>query len=399
MTHLKTYALGTALSMLVSVQSCSTVFPIVAPFKDLPPPTGSFSVGTRTTTWADSSRDETFTSQADHRRMVVQVWFPASETVSGDPSHYVDDPDLRMPALAKQLRLPVFPIKHFTQVLTNSYDEAIPDRSGATYPVIIFSHGLSGMRFQNTALMEELASHGYIVLAADHAYEANITIFPDGTTAIYAGGKRRSIIRGEATAHLDFSQLSIIVEDLKFIIDRVINDEPGELLEDLPINRDAIGVIGHSLGGAAVVNTAYEDERVDAVMVLDGWYMPVPDSVISSGVTQPYMHLGQKIWLDPRNYTRMDRMLGSSSGPQFKLLVSNTKHPDYTDMPLFSPFSRIIGYTATREPLALNQLIRISSLHFFNAYLKNKPVEPLIESVRGGRFNNSSIFIPNPSQE
>lgn len=359
-----------AVILSISFQSCSVIFPVIAPFKDLPPPTGPYTVATRTDTWTDSSREETFTPGPDRRRLVVQVWYPTSEPVSGSPVPYVDDPDLRMPALAKQLRLPVFPIKHFTEVPTNSYPDLSPGSPDITFPVILFSHGLSGMRFQNTALMEELASHGYVVLAADHPYEANITIFPAGQTAIYAGGKRKSIIRGEATSHIDFSQLSIIVEDMRYMIDQVLDQQAVELISDLPINSDQIGVMGHSLGGAAVINTVIEDNRVDAVMVLDGWYIPLPDSALSLGIHKPFMHLGQKIWRDPRNYVRLNELEGNNSGPQFKLLVSNTKHPDYTDMPLFSPFSRYIGYTGTHEPLVLNRFIRSNTLLFFNAYLK-----------------------------
>lgn len=394
MKHLERASLAVIMIAVFSFQSCSVIFPIVAPFKDLPAPTGQYTVATRTATWTDSSRDETFTPESDFRRIVVQVWYPVEGKVTGEPTRYVDHPDLRMPALAKQLRLPVFPIKHFTKVLTNSYPDVSPGASTTTYPVILFSHGLSGMRYQNSALMEEMASHGYIVLAADHPYEANITIFPDGSTAIYAGGKRKSIIRGEGTAHLDFSQLSIIVDDLKFMIDRVVDMKSTHILSDLPAMIDKIGVIGHSLGGAAVMNTAFEDERVDAIMVLDGWYLPVPDSVISSGVDQPYMHLGQKIWRDPKNYSRMDAMLKSSEGPLFKLLVSNTKHPDYTDMPLFSPISRFIGYTGTREPLVLNQFIRENSLLFFNAYLKSQDPMLLVKSLNNAQGVISYSFIP-----
>jgi len=375
-------------------QSCSIIFPTVAPFNDLPPPTGPYPVATRITTWTDSSRDETFTPRPDYRRLVVQVWYPGENAASIPPIHYVDDPELRMPALAKQLGLPVFPIKHFIDVQTNSYPDIAPVVADSTFPVIIFSHGLSGMRFQNTALLEELASHGYIVLAADHAYEANITIFPDGSTAIYAGGKRKSIIRGEAAGHLDFSQLSIIVEDLKYVIDRVVHKGSSSVLSDLPVNTDQIGVIGHSLGGAAVVNSAFEDERIDAIMVLDGWYIPLPDSVITNGVKQPYMHLGQRIWRDPLNYQRMDAMLQSSGGPQFKLLVSNTKHPDYTDMPLFSPFSRYIGYTATRDPMVLNAFIRNNSLLFFDAYLKHEDPLDLVKNLETSQGVISYSFLP-----
>ena len=37
------------------------------------------------------------------------------------------------------------------------------------------------MRAQNTAHIEELVSQGYFVISPDHPFDANITVFDDGT--------------------------------------------------------------------------------------------------------------------------------------------------------------------------------------------------------------------------
>lgn len=385
---------GILLSVSGLFQGCSIVFPIIAPFNDLPAPTGPFEVGTRIACWTDSSRDETFTAEPDFRRLVVQVWFPISEAPRSDPVFYVDEPDLRMPALAKQMGLPLFLIQHFSSVKTNTYAVDTREVSEAQFPLLIFSHGLSGMRYQNSALMEELASHGYVVMAADHSYEANITIFPDGSTADYRGGNRRGILRGASTEHLDFSQLSIIVDDMRFLIDRVHAASSDPMLGDLGVDIEQLGLLGHSLGGAAIMETAVADPRVDAVMVLDGWYIPLSRSAIKEGLETPFFHLGQKIWRDRRNYVLLDQLILHSRGPVFKLLIPNTMHPDYTDMPLFSPFSRLIGYTAVRNPLWLNALIRGSSLDFFNAYLKGADKEIFILGLQSVPGVTSYAFAP-----
>ena len=39
-----------------------------------------------------------------------------------------------------------------------------------TFPVIVFSHGLSSMRTGYTAICCDLASHGYVVAAVEHRY-------------------------------------------------------------------------------------------------------------------------------------------------------------------------------------------------------------------------------------
>ena len=50
----------------------------------------------------------------------------------------------------------------------------------APLPVIFFSHGLISHLAQNTALMEHLASLGYVVVSIAHTYDAAPVLFPNG---------------------------------------------------------------------------------------------------------------------------------------------------------------------------------------------------------------------------
>jgi len=274
------------------LSNCSLVFPILAPFSDIPAPTGPYSVATRQTTWVDSSRDESYTDAKDYRKIVVQVWFPVSQASDRTPLPYIDNPELRIPAIAKQLRLPQSMIHHFGEVRTHTYSIAEMPDLNQKFPIILFSHGLSGMRFQNTALIEELVSHGYVVFAADHSYGANITIFDHGEPAEYRAGKRRTL-NEKFLKTIDLSQLAILVGDLRFIMDMMVAKPSNPLLVDLPLDVDRIGVMGHSLGGAAGINTMAVDDRVKAAMVLDGWYAPVPDSVVNRGLENPFSILAK----------------------------------------------------------------------------------------------------------
>ena len=71
-------------------------------------------------------------------------------------------------------------------VKTNSELNAEVDfHTNSKFPLILFSHGLGGMKVQNTIQIEKLVSLGYIVIAPDHSYDANITIFEDDDTADY----------------------------------------------------------------------------------------------------------------------------------------------------------------------------------------------------------------------
>jgi len=99
---------------------------------------GQYPVGTRD-----------FTIEDETRPLTVTIWYPAQ-----NPDNLPEQTDYRLGILrydgGRALR------------------DAVPLADGAPYPVIFFSHGSSGYRFQSTFLTEHLASYGFIVIATDH---------------------------------------------------------------------------------------------------------------------------------------------------------------------------------------------------------------------------------------
>ena len=167
------------ISILLLCSSCA----LVLNFNDLPEPKGQYIVGTDLFVWEDSYRDEWFTKdKIDSRKIVVQIWYPASEK-SDSLYPYMDYKELRIQAISEQINQPKVLIKPATKVEGNSYFKA-PLVDGQ-FPLILFSHGLGGYKTQNSINIETLVSHGYIVIAPDHTYDASITAFPDGSVAEY----------------------------------------------------------------------------------------------------------------------------------------------------------------------------------------------------------------------
>ena len=68
---------------------------------------------------------------------------------------------------------------------THSYENAVPIDSGPV-PTVIFSHGGFAYRQSNSALMEHLASHGYLVLSITHPYVSSGTIHENGDIVPFA---------------------------------------------------------------------------------------------------------------------------------------------------------------------------------------------------------------------
>ena len=63
----------------------------------------------------------------------------------------------------------------------------------AALPLAVLSPGFTSPRSTLTALAEDLASHGYVVVGIDHTYESFATAFPDGrvTTCLARQAPRR----------------------------------------------------------------------------------------------------------------------------------------------------------------------------------------------------------------
>ena len=75
------------------------------------------------------------------------------------------------------------------------------------------------MRTQNTIQAEALASRGYIVISADHTYDANITIFPDNNVA-YNQSHIDSMPPQEWLS-IRNKQLKFRIGDISFMIDKL----------------------------------------------------------------------------------------------------------------------------------------------------------------------------------
>jgi len=340
--------------------------PFAVPVLDLPQPTGSHIIGSNIYHWVDSRRDEWFTSEDtnDVRELVVQVWYP-SKTATKKPMPYIDHLKLRSAAIGDAGDFPGFLVEHIDLIETHSFINA-PAEQGK-FPLLIFSHGITGFRQFHTSLIEELTSHGYIVAAPDHAYDCNLTVFPNGDVADY-----RSEITGfPDSVNIRRQQLNTRVADIKFILDQLSADDELAALIDF----DCIGVVGHSYGGATVIQSAYEDNRISSVLTLDSWMNPLPGHILNDGIDQPFLSLNRPDWSDsdyPTSPDLLEKFSSNLDSNSFNFILKDSRHLDFSDAPLFSPFSSLFLETgsipAERAVMITNDVV----LSFFDTFLKNK---------------------------
>ena len=390
-----------ALMSILLFSSCSTIIPLLIPFQDIPAPTGSFSVGTRVFNWEDNKREEWFTEkEGDFRKIVVQVWYPTG-AATGDPEPYLDYAHHRVKPISEQVELPPFMIKHIQDVNSNSYLNAALKSATESYPLVIFSHGLGGMRMQNTIQMEELASKGFIALAMDHPFDANITVFNDGSSADYRSG-----IVGEVTTEefwdIRLPQINTRVEDVSYVLDHIkeiqadnddfwnirlpqINTRVADVsfvldyIKDIQggddsfwnmIDLERVGIMGHSFGGGTAIVASSRDTRLDACIALDGWLVPIEQSIIKSGLKVPFLFMGQTYWANPLNYENLDALIAASTASAEKLILDGTKHFDYSDTPQFNSASSKFGVSGTMDLDELRILLNSRIVSFFELNLQ-----------------------------
>ena len=65
-----------------------------------------------------------------------------------------------------------------TPIGSGSHED--PQTTSVGFPVVLFSHSFTGVKEQNSALLQELASWGHVVVAVDHPHDAALVLYPDG---------------------------------------------------------------------------------------------------------------------------------------------------------------------------------------------------------------------------
>jgi predicted dienelactone hydrolase len=206
----------------------------VYPPNDLGPAAefGPYPIGVRTLSLADPSR--TAVKGGGPRPVTVEVYYPSTpEAVAGVSEDVV-----------RVLGLDVVATPAFRDVA----------RAPGTFPLVLFSHGNNGIRFQSFFFAGHLASHGYVVATPDH----------HGNTFV---DTLLGIVDPQSAVNRP--------RDLSFLIDQLLafSATPGHFLEGA-IDPDAIGVSGHSFGGYTALAIAggafplgdFHDARVKAIL-------------------------------------------------------------------------------------------------------------------------------------
>ena len=262
-----------------------------------PEPEGPHAVGVRVFDLTDDSRKGVMgAGPGEPRRLLLRVWYPAESTDGLSPRPYFtkEERDITARGLMKTFGFPEFLNDHQALVETASYGGAPILAAAKDLPVIFYSHGYWSHLGQNTALMEHLASHGYVVFAVQHTGDSAPALFPDGsvgpTTAQFRlpGGDDPEIPQSLSARYQDY--LDNWKKDLKensrfrvesadnwtldrqFIQRELVAGRAPDAIQPIlaAVDFSRTGQMGMSFGGTTSGDVCQQDPTCVAAVNLDG---------------------------------------------------------------------------------------------------------------------------------
>ena len=202
-----------------------------------PSPTGSYAVG----------RLDATLREADGRPLPVTVWYPSTGTAGS----IVADGPLAAPAPA---------------------------------PVILYSPGWGGTRGQSSIQVENLASHGFVVVGCDD-HSSDPATDPDHGLSLELesdAALKDSIERGDRHVRRQADRILAMLQGL-------VNGQIPALAGRLDLTR--VGALGYSVGGPSSLQAGLLEPRLVAVLNLDGALLGPPAEQIGP---QAYLLLSSR---------------------------------------------------------------------------------------------------------
>jgi len=305
-------------------------------------PTGAYAVDTTSVTFTDDSRVDPFSKTGENRKLTVQFWYP-------DVAEGTD-----------------------------------------TFPLAVFSHGAFGYRGSNVSTFEDLASNGYVVCSIDHSYHAFFVKHTDGTMTFVNTeflNDAVNITNGDYDEQTTFAKthewLDLRTGDINFILDKILNNAEDEIPQSVSalINKDKIGLFGHSLGGAAAAEIGRERGDVDAVIVIDGTMIGEETGfenghavLTTKAYPVPLLNLyNESHYEDAKKLGTAYNNLSASAlaAESYDVVIRGSGHLNFTDLPLFSPtLARMLGTGEVDSRYCIETMNQIV-LDFFSHTLKD----------------------------
>uniref|UniRef100_A0A3P8P2I9 Platelet-activating factor acetylhydrolase n=1 Tax=Astatotilapia calliptera TaxID=8154 RepID=A0A3P8P2I9_ASTCA len=220
-----------------------------------------------------------------------------------------------------------------------------PFKSNEKCPVIIFSHGLGAFRTLYSAICAEMASQGFIVASVEHRDQsASATYYfcekPESERSnewMYY----RALQHGESEFPLRNKQVKQRADECILALDKLTEINSGISVQNVlethfdwstlknSMDLCRIAVMGHSFGGATVIEALCKEVKFKCGVALDSWMTPLDDEIFPR-VKQPIFFINSEKFQWAGNISRMKKL--DSAVIQRKMItIRGTVHQSFPD--------------------------------------------------------------------
>lgn len=259
-----------------------------------------YPIGRRSTIVVDPAREG--------RMLGVEIWYPAA--AEGQP-------------------LTTYELFPGTSFRAAGAQHDVPARPGQ-YPLVLFSHGRTGMRFAYAMICEALAARGAIVVSADHPGDA---LF-DWLLGTHTDDRTNEVNR---------------VADGHLVLDTFLQGRP-EVPVDIAnaIAHDQVVLVGHSYGAFTAFATAAGSRgvaahpKVQAVVGYQPYTAVMSDALLGRLDVPALMVIGTGDTSTPPE-TNAERPWALLRGrPLWRLDIEGGAHQASSDVPLYAELAQHI---------------------------------------------------------
>ena len=384
----------TAISALVLFVAVALAIAAVGfPVPRFAEPTGPFHIGTRTYHWVDTSRPEPFTADPnDRREFMAQVFYPADVALGSPTVPYIDHHEVT-DVWAARFHVPTFLLSNIRSAPTHAVADARP--AAGRFPVLINPTGLGAFRNSSLFWIEDVTSHGYVVVTLDQPGTAAATVFPDGRViplmadrtlfdqymppALSRASDQSPVMHG---VPLPGGVIPFLAHDLRFALSQVAVLDQDDVLLASHLDTTQAGVFGMSLGGYSGPEACRQDARFRACLAVDAGQT---SSVARSGLLQPVLIMSRDAEVMRQERVRgggwSEEEIAHTLGDEramylharadaYFLTMNSMYHVNWTDAPILTPLMSWLGLTGPINPYRGFAATNAYTVAFFDRYLK-----------------------------
>ncbi|XP_038818350.1 platelet-activating factor acetylhydrolase-like isoform X2 [Salvelinus namaycush] len=254
-------------------------------------------------------------------------------------------------------------------------------KQNGKYPVVIFSHGLGAFRDESAS-----ATYFYHQKPQEPEKDKASPLKPNPEAPenlVEEWMYYRSLKPGESEFPLRNKQVKQRADECIKALDTLIQINSGKTMENVlqtefdwttlenSMDLCRIAVMGHSFGGATVIEALCKDVNFKCGIALDAWMFPL-DEEIYVRVKQPIFFINSEKFQWAGNISRMRKLDSSSTSMQRKMItIKGTVHQSFPDFTFLTGnwIGKILKLKGELDPQVGIDLCNRASLAFLQRHL------------------------------